>query len=193
MTLPMPTARDDDAPSFLPELATQRFTVPIRGAALPCSDNRADAGATLVFLHGAVTDLRLWDRHRALIGRRHRTIACTLRYHGEMASRADWPADWPPYGAQTHADDLIELLDRLGTGPVVLVAWSYAGHVAFQAALQRPGLFRGLFVHEPGVPSYVDDPQSLAAWQPGRPMPRLPSARCSKRLAGATGPAPCGA
>lgn len=144
-------------PSFLDTAVPIR----VRGADLPCSDNRAESAVTLVFLHGAVTDLRMWHRHRAIIGMRYRTIACTQRYHGHGA----WQADWPPYGVKTHADDLVACLDQIDAGPVHLVAWSYAGQVAFQAALQRPELFRGLFVYEPGVPGHVDDPQAMARWQ----------------------------
>lgn len=156
------TLLSETAPAAIPPAGLDAAsTVHVRGADLPCSDNHAHAGSTLVFLHGAVTDLRMWDRHRAIIGMRHRTIAYTQRYHGHGA----WQAGWPPYGVKTHADDLIALLDRLHAGPVHLVAWSYAGQVAFQAALQRPELFRGLFVYEPGVPGHVDDPQAMARWQ----------------------------
>ncbi len=45
-----------------------------------------------------------------------------------------------------------------------LVAWSYAGHVAFAAALRRPDLFARILVYEPGVPSYVSDDEARAAF-----------------------------
>lgn len=144
------------------EQPPQEATVVVRGAPLPYSDNRAaNTPATIVFLHGAVTDLRMWGPHRAHIGSTYRTVAYTQRYHGTT----DWAPNWPPYGVNTHAADLIAFLDQLGAGPVHLVAWSYAGHIAFSAALQRPDLFRGLFVYEPGVPSYVNDPAALNTLQ----------------------------
>ncbi|QJW85334.1 alpha/beta fold hydrolase [Ramlibacter terrae] len=93
-----------------------------------------------------MTDLRMWDEHRACVGTRYRTIAFTQRYHGASA----WQADWPAYGVGTHSQDLTALIEQLDTGPVHLVAWSYAGHVAFDAALRRPELVRSLFVYEPG-------------------------------------------
>lgn len=54
--------------------------------------------------------------------------------------------------------------EDLGAGPVALVAWSYAGHVALQAASQRPDLFNHIFIYEPGVPSYTTDSDELAAF-----------------------------
>lgn len=131
----------------------------VNGTNVEYVDNGAAAPA-LLFLHGAVTDLRMWDVHRALAGERYRTIAYTQRYHGT----GEWSATWPPYGVPTHSGDLIAFVEKLGVGPVHLVAWSYSGQTAFDAALRRPDLFRSVFVYEPGVPSFVTDPAALAAW-----------------------------
>jgi pimeloyl-ACP methyl ester carboxylesterase len=130
----------------------------VRDAALECCDKEAD-GQAILFLHGAVTDLRMWDEHRACIGKRYRTIAYTQRYHGAGA----WQANWPSYGVGTHSQDLTAFIEQLNVGPVHLVAWSYAGHVALDATLRRPELVRSLFVYEPGVPSFVSDPAALEA------------------------------
>ncbi|WP_437616865.1 alpha/beta hydrolase [Sorangium sp. So ce834] len=116
-------------------------------------------GAPVVFLHGAASDHRMWDRHRAIVGQRHRAIAYSQRYFGTGA----WDTSWPPFGVQTHADDLAAFLRGLDAGPVHLVAWSYAGHVALTAALSHPELLRSAFIYEPGVPSYVTDPAELRA------------------------------
>ncbi|WP_437948455.1 alpha/beta hydrolase [Sorangium sp. So ce296] len=116
-------------------------------------------GDPVVFLHGAASDHRMWDRHRAIVGQRYRAIAYSQRYFGTGA----WDPSWPPFGVQTHADDLVAFLRGLDAGPVHLVAWSYAGHVALTAALSHPELLRSAFIYEPGVPSYVTDPAELRA------------------------------
>lgn len=135
-------------------------TLAVRGAHLPCADS-GGTGTPVLFLHGAVTDLRMWDAHRALLRDGFRTIAYSQRYHGPGA----WQSHWPAYGTDTHAEDLVAAAQALQAGPMHLVAWSYGGHPALLAALRRPQLFRSVFVYEPGVPSYVEDPQALAAWQ----------------------------
>lgn len=123
------------------------------------SDNGKENVPTILFLHGAVTDERMWQPHRDLIGDTFRTVALTQRYHGSAA----WPSDGPPYGVATHAQDLVGFLDEKDFGPVHLVAWSYACHVAFEAGLKRPELFRSIFVYEPGVPSFLSD-ELLVNW-----------------------------
>ncbi len=135
---------------------TPRF-IEVNGARLACAEE--GQGTPVVFLHGAASDHRMWDRHRAIVGQHHRAIAYSQRYFGTGA----WGSSWPPLGVQTHADDLVALLRALDAGPAHLVAWSYAGHVALGAALSHPALIRSAFVYEPGVPSYVTDPAELSA------------------------------
>jgi pimeloyl-ACP methyl ester carboxylesterase len=110
-------------------------------------------------VHGAASDLRTWDRQRAALAAHYRTIAFTQRYYGT----APWPADWPQYRIGTHADDLAAFIRGLGAGPAHLVAWSSGSHIVLNVALRNPELVRSVFVYEPVVPSYVDDPAELKA------------------------------
>jgi pimeloyl-ACP methyl ester carboxylesterase len=117
-------------------------------------------GPPILFLHGALGDLRTWKGHGETLSGRYRCIGYTQRYFG----RTSWRNEGPPFGVATHAEDLLAFVEALGLAPVYLVGWSYSGHVAFQAALRRPDLFRRVMVYEPGVPSYVTDPADLAAF-----------------------------
>lgn len=130
----------------------------VNGAFLPYAV--AGQGPSVVFLHGALADYRMWQRHRAALADRCTAIAYTQRYFGPQP----WAGDWPPFGVATHAADLEQFLRQLNTGPVHLVAWSYAGHIALQAALEQPELFQSLFIYEPGVPTYISDPAELEAF-----------------------------
>ncbi len=118
------------------------------------------AGKPVVFLHGALGDLRTWQRHCLMLSDRFRCIAYTQRYFGQVP----WQAGGPPFGIATHADDLIAFVRALNLGPVNLVAWSYAGHAALHAALQEPNLFQRLFLYEPGVRTIPMEPEDLAAF-----------------------------
>jgi pimeloyl-ACP methyl ester carboxylesterase len=117
-------------------------------------------GAPVVFVHGAVSDYRTWDRHRAaLADSGYRAIAYSQRYFGTEP----WGQNWPAFGVQTHSDDLVAFVRGLGVGPVHLVAWSYSGHMVLNVALKHPELVKSAFVFEPAVPSYVSDAAALKA------------------------------
>lgn len=117
-------------------------------------------GPPVLFLHGAPGDWRMWRRHCAALSARFRAISYTQRYFGIVR----WRADGPPFGTATHANDLVAFAEALGAGRPAVVAWSYAGHAVLQAALTRPDLFSRMLVFEPGVASYVADPDELAAF-----------------------------
>ena len=105
------------------------------------------SGPPVLFLHGASGDLRTWLPHIQALSAQFRCIAYTQRCFGTQS----WRSNGPPFGVATHADDLIALVEALGLTPVSLVGWSYAGHVALHAALQRPDHFSRLLLYEPGV------------------------------------------
>lgn len=117
-------------------------------------------GAPVVFVHGAVSDYRTWDRQRAALAESgYRAISYTQRYFGTEP----WGQNWPTFGVQTHSEDLTAFIRGLGVGPVHLVGWSYSGHVVLDVALKHPDLVKSAFVFEPGVTSWVTDASALKA------------------------------
>lgn len=132
---------------------------PVEGG-VTLSATEAGTGPTLLLLHGAVADERLWAPHQALLADGFRSIALTQRWFGPDP----WAEGGPRFGVDTHARDLVAVIDALGGAPVHLAAWSYAGHVALTAAARRPDLVASVFLYEPGVPVYVTDPAELEAW-----------------------------
>ncbi len=107
----------------------------------------AGRGAPIVFLHGALGDWRTWRRHCELMSSGFRCISYTQRHFGANLDRSD-PRS---FGILQHAKDLCCILDQLVGDPVILVAWSYSGHVALKAAHHNPYLFSRLVLFEPGV------------------------------------------
>lgn len=114
----------------------------------------AGEGETVLFVHGAFSDHRIWEPLRAPVAEQHRFIAYTQRGFGT----GEWP-DEPGYARDVHEDDLLAVLDALG-GPVHLVGWSYGGPIVLQAALDRSELVRSVVIFEPFFPELVaGDPQ----------------------------------
>jgi pimeloyl-ACP methyl ester carboxylesterase len=116
-------------------------------------------GAPVVFVHGAVGDLRFWEPQRQAFARKYRFIAYTYRYHGTDP----WPDDGTNYTVATHAADLTAFLTGLKAGPVHLVGLSYGGILAAMVATEHPELLRTVTLAEPALFSLLADPEAKPA------------------------------
>jgi pimeloyl-ACP methyl ester carboxylesterase len=125
------------------------------------------SGAPVVFVHGAVIDLRFWEPQRAAFAKQFRFISYSQRYHGPGA----WPDDGTQYSAETHTADLAAFINALRLGPVHLVGLSYGGTVAALLATKEPRLLRTLTLAEPGLFALLaDSPEgkvALEEWTQG--------------------------
>lgn len=118
-------------------------------------------GEPVLFLHGALGDVRTFSPHCENLGNQFRAITYTQRHFGRKPRREDGP----PFGIETHARDLVGFVEALGAGPVWLVAWSYAGHAALRAAQSRPDLFRAMLIYETGFQTFMTDRSEIAAFK----------------------------
>ena len=109
------------------------------------------AGEPIVFVHGAFSDLRVWEPIREEVAKRYRFIAYTQRYYGTDP----WPDDGKNFSVGTHVDDLAKFITSLNAGPVHLVGRSGGGARAMIAALKNPVLVRTLTLHEPALLSVL--------------------------------------
>jgi pimeloyl-ACP methyl ester carboxylesterase len=123
--------------------------VEANGITMPYLDE--GTGEPVVFVHGAVSDVRAWEPIRGEISGKYRFIAPTLRYFGT----GDWPDGGEKFSVRTHADDVAAFIRALDLGPVHLVGWSYGANVATAAALANPGAVQSLILFEPSLPSLI--------------------------------------
>jgi pimeloyl-ACP methyl ester carboxylesterase len=97
----------------------------------------ADAGSTMVFVHGFLARTIEWDMQVSHFTERARVIRYDHRNHGR-SGRSSKQID-----VRTLARDLACVLEQLApTGPVVLVGHSMGGMTVLALALERPDLFR---------------------------------------------------
>lgn len=123
----------------------------INGVRLPYVEQ--GAGEPMVFVHGFVSDFRIWQPIKDEIAKKYRFIAYTQRYFGT----GPWNDDGELFSVGTLSDDLVKFIVSLKAGPVHLVAWSYGGQVATVAALKNPSLVRSLILYEPSVMSVLPE------------------------------------
>lgn len=102
-------------------------------------------GEPVVFVHGAITDLRIWLDQVEHFSKTHRAIAYSRRMH--------WPGekvqDDGPYLRASHTRDLVSFLEGLDLKQAHLVGHSFGGAVALLTALERPDLVASLVLGEP--------------------------------------------
>ena len=146
-------------------------------------------GAPVVFVHGAVGDLRFWEPQRAAVAKNHRFVAYTLRYHGT----GTWPDDGKQYSTEVHAADLAAFIAGLKAGPVHLVGLSYGGLLAAIVATRDATLIRSLTLAEPALfellAERAEDKPVLAAWTTAvgpmmEPLKAGDNVTATKRLVG---------
>jgi pimeloyl-ACP methyl ester carboxylesterase len=113
-------------------------------------------GEPIVFVHGSLSDRRVWEPIRETIAARHRFIAPTLRYFGTGA----WPDKGEQFGTAHHAADIVAFIRALNVGPVHLVGWSYGANVALAIALDRPDLARSVILFEPALSSLIQEDEA---------------------------------
>ncbi|WP_444927479.1 alpha/beta fold hydrolase [Microbulbifer sp. TRSA002] len=109
-------------------------------------------GEPIVLVHGALADARMWQEHCKILSKEFKVISFTQRYFGNPGSPSEGP-----FGIDTHAQDLIGLIEALNLGPVHLVGWSYGADVSLNAAIKAPRLIKSLYLYEPGHPGYIEN------------------------------------
>ena len=115
-------------------------TVPISDGWLAYRE--AGSGPPVVLLHGGGLDSRMWDPQFDALASDYRVIAVDARGHGQSST---------PDAPFRHADDLAELLARLGIDSAVFVGLSMGAGSAVDTAVEYPGLVRGLVVSGAGT------------------------------------------
>ena len=120
-------------------------TVEIDGARLAYREQ--GSGEPVVFVHGSISDLTIWEPQLAQVGQRYQAIAYSRRYA--------WPNQDLPAGTkdtmQPHVDDLLPFLRAIDGHPAHLVGHSWGAFICLRAAMQDPSAVRSLVLEEPPI------------------------------------------
>jgi len=128
-------------------------TVKVNGTTLAYCEQ--GEGESVLFVHGGVSDLRIWKNQLPAVGRFYRAISYSRRY-----SRPNEDID--PDAADPwlqHVDDLAGLLREIDAAPAHLVGNSQGAFISLVAAIRYPELVRSLVLEEaPVMPLFVSFP-----------------------------------
>lgn len=101
---------------------------------------RKGNGSPVVFVHGTVSDCRVWASCAAALAAHYTTLAYSRRYAHPNRREGDLRDST----VSANAKDLAGLIEGLGLAPVHLVGHSYGGFIAAYLAIQQPELLRSL-------------------------------------------------
>ena len=108
---------------------------------------RRGTGPMIILVHGAVGDLRTWENQLPRLAKGYEVVTYSRRGH--------YPATQippgTPYTVESHARDLVALIQALGNSPVRLVGHSYGGAICAVVALMCPQLVHSLVLAEPSL------------------------------------------
>ena len=130
---------------------------------LACRDF-GGVGPDALLLHGLSGHAGEWTETAHWLTARRRVLGSDARGHG----RSDRiPTD---VSRDAHVKDAVFLIERLASGPVVLIGQSLGGHTAILVAAQRPDLVEGLIVAdaspvERNEATVAELGAALARWQ----------------------------
>ncbi len=104
-------------------------------------------GGPVVFVHGALSDLRTWEQQLPVVGRSYRAITYSRRF-ARPNENIDPGADDPWL---RHVEDLSAFLREIGAVPADLVGNSQGAFISLLTALRHPDVVRTLVLEEPPV------------------------------------------
>lgn len=104
--------------------------------------HESGTGQTILLIHGNGATAVQWGGTAAALAADHRVITYDRRGFG----RSGHP---PVNDFRRHTDDAAALLDKLETGPAIVVGWSGGGIVALDLAVRRPDRVAALVLEEP--------------------------------------------
>lgn len=128
-------------------------TLEINNTTLHISDT--GSGDPVLFVHGACGSVSHGEALASRMAGRYRFITYSQRFH-----LPNPPQTVGVYNADTHAADLIALVETLGIRGCKVIGHSYGCSVMLTAAAMRNDLFGSLYLAEPGLAFLLNENDS---------------------------------
>jgi 3-oxoadipate enol-lactonase len=107
-------------------------TIVINGIAVNCCLEGPETAPVVLFGNGLATGTAMWEPQAEQFSKGFRVLRYDVRGHGATEATP------PPYTIERLADDVVDLLDRLGIGKVAYVGLSLGGMIGQSLAVRHP-------------------------------------------------------
>jgi non-heme chloroperoxidase len=115
------------------------------------------SGPAIIFVHGGISDYRIWKDQIDIFAEKYRVISYSRRYHYPNK----WDGDGSDYSIDLHAQDLAAIIKSLNLESVYLIGNSYGAFTSLMTAIKHPDLVKALVLNEPPVlPLLVSNPDN---------------------------------
>lgn len=96
-------------------------------------------GPSLIFIHGAFGDARLWEPQWKHFASNYRVLRYDLRGHGRTGA-----SNLEHYSMATYVEDLVSLMNTVNIDAAVICGLSWGGGIAQVFAVRNPDRLQGL-------------------------------------------------
>lgn len=139
------------------------------------------AAPHILFLHATGMCAAVYADLLAPLATRYRVTAIDARGHGRTRLPVNAhvvPTDWRPY-----REDLKQVVEALGGGPLLLAGHSFGATVCFEAAVETPGLASAVLMFDPAFIPFADAASFRALRDGGETPPNIMADRAARRSA----------
>lgn len=125
----------------------ETFAIPVRGGELSVSRYGDESGRPILAIHGITSSNRAWQSlATALIPHGYSIYAVDLRGRGRSNQLPG------PFGMESHAEDMVRVIDFLELKDVEVIGHSMGGFVAIALLGTAPELVRRTVLVDGGIP-----------------------------------------
>lgn len=113
----------------------------------------------VIFIHGYISDCRIWDHFRSYWNGNQRSHFLTLSGFGNHNFGKENNVE---LRVDSHIEEIVGFIENEVGGASHLVGWSYGASLALLLASKRPDLVISAYCYEAGVRSFITDREAAA-------------------------------
>lgn len=112
-------------------------------------------GKEILFLHGYISDARIWERVLNKFKPNFRVLIPSL--DGFYQFDRKYKISKKKFNFQNHVKNIVEIIKQRCKSAPVIVGWSYGASLALYLAVQYSDLIDSIYIFEPGINTFIEN------------------------------------